>query len=347
MTSTPSPQPPPTQEEISPTPEPTQYIDTLPPGVFLGTFHGTASSSVTLFEKIGKGVAISAVYLDWSSGFNAGLPNANAMVGRITFITWEYKGGPEAYDEYEGRPLQALLDGVYDDYLRSWAEGVRDFGKPIFIRWGHEMNGDWYLWSGINNGGGALDGFGDPTRPDGPERFVAAYRYIHDFFKNSGATNVLWVWCPNAPFESMQASYGDGKWNAAANYYPGDEYVDWLCFDGYNWGASSFGQQFNSVWTSFDGIFAESYRQLQAINPNKPIIIGEFASTEDGGDKAAWITDTFSGIQNKYPQIRAIIWFHISKETDWRINSSPEALAAFSQAVSSDYWLDTWPAFQK
>ena len=94
MTSTPSPQPPPTQEEISPTPEPTRYIDTLPPGVFLGTFHGTASSSVTLFEKIGKSVAISAVYLDWSSGFNAGLPNANAMVGRITFITWEYKGGP-------------------------------------------------------------------------------------------------------------------------------------------------------------------------------------------------------------------------------------------------------------
>jgi len=242
MTDTPSPQP----------PQPTRYIDTLPAGVFLGTFHGTQSSSVSLFEKIGKGVAISALYTDWNGGFNSGLPNANAMVGRITFYTWEYKSGPEMYKDYPGGPLQALIDGMYDDYLRGWAVGVRDFGKPIFIRWGHEMNGNWYLWSGIKNGGGTLDGFGDPTKADGPERFVAAYRYIHDFFENNGATNVLWVWCPNAPFEGHASLLRRWKMECPRPIITLAMSMSIGCaLYGYNWGASSFGQQFNSVWNFF------------------------------------------------------------------------------------------------
>lgn len=312
------------------------------PGVYLGTFHGTKSSSVDLFGKIGKGVAISAAYLNWSSGFNNSLLLANANVGRISFLTWEFMpGSSQKLQEYEGRALEGIINGLYDAYLTSWAEGMRNFGKPVFLRFGHEMNGDWYPWSGVKNGGGIMNGYGSPDLPDGPERYVDAYRYIHDHFIKNGADNVLWVWCLNAPFEVMERSLG--SWNNAAAYYPGDGYVDWLCFDGYNRGSSAFGQQFNAKWTSFDEIFASSYAELQAINSEKPIIIGEFASTEEGGDKAAWIRDVFSAIRNKYPQIRAIIWFHIAKETDWRINSSEASLNAYREAVADDYWLSEWP----
>jgi beta-mannanase len=312
------------------------------PGVYLGTFHGTASSSLKLFEDIGKGVAISGVYLNWRSGFNGGLLTANAYVGRITMITWEFMpGSSQMLEAYEGRVLEGITDGLFDEYIASWAEGMRKFGKPAMLRFGHEMNGDWYAWSGIKNGGAVTGEFGDPDLADGPERYVAAYRYIHDSFQQHGADNVLWVWCPNAPFETMENALG--VWNNAAAYYPGDEYVDWLCFDGYNFGASSFGQSFNSKWVSFDEIFATSYAELQAINSDKPIIIGEFASTEEGGDKADWIIDTFTKIEKDYPQIRAIIWFHTSKETDWRINSSDAALEAYRKSVAGDYWLSQWP----
>ena len=321
-------------------PKPPAY--TQIPGIYLGSFHGTKSSSVKLFEKIGKGVAISAAYLDWNSSFNNGFLKANASVGRISFLTWEFfPGSNQKIANYEGRVLEGIIDGLYDPYLISWAEGMKTFGKPVFLRFGHEMNGDWYPWSGVKNGGGTLDGYGSPDVPDGPERYVDAYRYIHDIFLSTGADNVLWVWCPNAPFNAMEAAHG--TWNTAAAYYPGDEYVDWLCFDGYNWGASSFGQQFNARWTSFDEIFGSSYAELQKINSDKPIIIGEFASTEDGGDKAVWIKDAFSSISNKYPQIRALIWFHIAKETDWRINSSDESLNAYREAIAGDQWLSEWP----
>ena len=312
------------------------------PGVYLGTFHGVSSSSLALFEKIGKSVAISATYLNFASAFPNGFVQGNAYVGRISLLTWEFMpGSSQRVAGYEGRVLEAIIDGLYDDVLSSWADGVRTFGQPVFLRFGHEMNGDWYPWSGVKNGGGELDGYGSPDLADGPERYVDAYRYIHDTFTKQGATNVLWVWCPNAPFAVMEQALG--SWNHAAAYYPGDEYVDWLCFDGYNWGSSAFGQQFNAQWLSFDEIFASSYAELQAINPDKPIMIGEFASTEEGGDKAAWIMDTFEAIRHDYPQIRALIWFHIAKETDWRINSSEEALQAYRQAVADDYWLAEYP----
>ena len=312
------------------------------PGVYLGSFHGTSSSSIKLFNEIGKGVAISAAYLNWGSAFNNGFIKSNAYVGRSSFLTWEFTpGSGQKVQAYEGRVLEAITDGLYDDYVTAWAEGMRDFDKPVFLRFGHEMNGDWYPWSGVKNGGGTLDGYGSPDLADGPERYVDAYRHIHDIFSQAGADKVLWVWCPNAPFEAMTQALG--SWNKPAAYYPGDDYVDWLCFDGYNWGASAFGQQFNAKWTSFEDIFAGSYAELQAINPSKPIIIGEFASTEEGGDKAAWIKQAFDDIRNKFPQIRAIIWFHITKETDWRINSSDASLKAYAEAVADDYWLSEWP----
>jgi beta-mannanase len=329
--------------EAAPTISPTSSPST--PGVYLGTFHGTSSSSLRLFEQIGKGIAISGVYLNWRSAFNSGLVTANAYVGRTTMITWEFMpGASQKLEAYEGRVLEGITDGLYDEYIASWAAGMVTFGKPVLLRFGHEMNGDWYAWSGFKNGGAIKDGFGDPAVADGPERFVAAFRYLHDAFVEQGADNVLWVWCPNASFEAMQNSLGE--WNNAAAYYPGDAYVDWLCFDGYNFGTTSFGQSFNSKWVSFDEIFKSSYAELQAISPDKPIIIGEFSSTEEGGDKAAWITDAFSKIENDYPQIRAIIWFHIAKETDWRINSSDAALDAYRKAVSDDYWISEWPGMK-
>ena len=322
------------------TPMPTETAVPIPeyaqiPGIYLGRFHGTNSLSVTLEEAIGKGVAIRMYYLNWQNAVNGGIYRTDKLTGRLSYITWEYQDG-------SATDLQAIIDGEHDDTIDNWANRIAELeNQMVMLRWGHEMNGDWYGWSGFQNGGSMTDGFGDPTLADGPERFVAAYHYIHDRFAAIGADNVLWVWCPNAPISVMTDELG--QWNDAANYYPGDEYVDWLCLDGYNWGTSAFGQAFNSSWQSFDQIFAESYRQMQAINDEKPMIIGEFASTEEGGDKAAWIIDTYQTIAEDYPQIRAVTWFHINKETDWRIDSSPESLEAFATAVAPDIWIDQWP----
>ena len=72
--------------------------------------------------------------------------------------------------------------------------------------------------------------------------------------------------------------------------------------DGYNWGAS----QGWSKWQTFDEVFRATYDQLRAIDPHKPIMIGETTSTDLGGDQAAWLQDAFARLVEDYPQIRAM-----------------------------------------
>lgn len=330
------------------TPMPTSTPTATPeyagiPGLYLGRFAGSRLTTDDLEKALGRKIPIHLFYMGWHTAFGSGAFARDAVAGRLPYVTWEYS--PSYLDtEYILKPLQYILDGKEDAYLRVWAQAARDFGKPILLRWGHEMNGDWYMWCGSRNGGGTTDGFGDPGVADGPERFVATYRYIHKLFDEAGAANVVWAWAPNVQFDRPDPLgplqiHGSEPWNAIANYYPGDEYVDWLGMDGYNWGTS----QAWSQWQTFDQIFAATYAELQAVNASKPMLIGEFASSEKGGDKAAWIRDAFQQIRAKYTQIRAVVWFDIDKETDWRIDSSPESLAAFREAVSGDGWLDDWP----
>ena len=75
------------------------------------------------------------------------------------------------------------------------------------------MNGWWRPWSEQANG-------------NHPGEFVAAWRHVVDIFRAQGATNVTWVWCPNIVGPKSQLT----------GLYPGDNYTDWVCMDGYNWG---------------------------------------------------------------------------------------------------------------
>jgi beta-mannanase len=172
------------------------------------------------------------------------------------------------------------------------------------------MNGDWSPWGGAQN---------DMS----PEKYVAAYRYVHDALAE--AENIIWVWCPNVTDEPR------APWNDAMGYYPGDEYVDWTCVDGYNWGLTQ-----NIGWESFRDIFADIYPRLAA--KGKPIMIGEMASAESGGDKAAWIDAIIPTLKEHYPMIKGLIWFDIDKETDWRISSSSKAEEAFKRMVNDPYF---------
>jgi hypothetical protein len=300
---------------------------------FLGAYSGDAS----LEKQIGREFSLHLYYHPWGNAFGQVFAE-EARAGRITLATWEFRQSLSGVtDPYALKPLQSIVAVQHDAYLQDFAREAAAFGQPLFLRWGHEMNGDWYQWSGMKNNGAKMDTFGDPQKPDGPELFVAAYRHIHDVFQQAGASNVLWVWCPNVV---MTGTLG-AEWNQLANYYPGDEYVDWLCMDGYNWGTS----QDWSKWQTFDEVFRATYDELRAINATKPIMIGETASSDKGGDKAAWITDAFARLQQDYPQIRALTWFNVNKETDWRIDSSPQSLKAFAQSVSDPGWQNAWPDF--
>ena len=124
--------------------------------------------------------------------------------------------------------LQHIIDGNFDDKLRKWASDAKKIKSPMIVDFGPEMNGDWFPWSGILNGGGKLDGYGDAKHADGHEKFKDAYRHIINLFKKEGAHNITWAFHVFPPFEKNENNELYKKWNNIKNYYPGDNYIDWI-----------------------------------------------------------------------------------------------------------------------
>jgi hypothetical protein len=294
----------------------------LPPasGCYIGCF---ASGGAANFKTLtGKDLAIDMQFFNFNSTFPSSFANNAVQTGSVPYIAWEPWDGNVNGTTFSN---QSIISGTHDTYLKTFAAATKQFAKPLFIRFGHEMNGNWYSWDGTHSGGSTTAGYGDLTKADGPERYVDAYRHVWQVFKDAGVTNVTWIWCPNCDAVPGQA------WNDMTNYYPGDQYVDWVGLDGYNFGSVQ------GAWRMFSNIYTTAYGK--AVKYNKPILIGEFASGESGGDKAAWITDCFTLLKTTFPKIQAFVWFNINKETDWRINSSAAAQASFKTALADSYYI--------
>ena len=225
--------------------------------------------------------------------------------GQTPLITWQlFKsgwGGPTI-------PLSAVAAGLYDSYLRQAADAARNmpFGE-ILIRFGHEMNGPWYGWSGE------------------PSAYVNAWRHVVTVFRQRNASNVKFVWSPNVDYGSYPFK----------GFFPGDSWVDYVALDGYNWGTTGQGPGY---WQSLHSVFEASYDQLTQLS-SKPVMIAEISSSETGGNKAAWILEGFlRTIPNRFPRVSAVIWFDRNQEDDWRIDSSTASLEAYRRVVSSSLY---------
>lgn len=266
-------------------------------------------SGVDEFTKtVGTPPKIVGWWESWSdTGFSADrmeVAHSRGAMPMITWNSWNHRLGKNQ-PEYA---LSTIIRGDHDAYIRQWAKDAAAYGKPIYLRFDHEMNGDWYPWSpGVNGNTSA--------------QYVAAWKHAHDIFEQEGATNVRWVWSPNV---------ANGRSTPFSEVYPGDAYVDWVALDGYNWGTTESW----SSWTSLANVFGPSYDALTRMT-NKPIMIAEVGSAEAGGNKAAWIRQGFQEIPSRLPRVRAVVYFDLDKETDWRVNSSTATLAAFKEVASS------------
>ena len=236
------------------------------------------------------------------------------IIPLVDWASWEASTEPEV--NQPDFALQTIIDGKHDEYIRRWAKQARDWGHPLFLRFNWEMNGDWFPWSEKVNGNSS-------------GQYVTAWRHVHELFGQERVKNVTWIWCPNVV---------DGADTVPLDhFYPGDDYVDWMCMDGYNWGQNPARPD---QWKSFTAIFAQTYAQLLKIDPSKPFMIGETAATEIGGSKADWIGEMLGvELPKTFPNVKALVWFNWNTDgMDWVIESSSSAQEAFANAIASpDY----------
>lgn len=236
--------------------------------------------------------------------------NAVTSRGSTPMVTVEPWDGSSATDSRY--TLANIARGDFDSWFAAGAVAAVAYGKPFYLRFAPEMNGAWAPWEAGVNGNTA-------------QGYVDAWRHVHAIFTARGASNVRWVWAPN-----VFSRYGTAV--DFRPYYPGSDVVDVLGLDGYNWGSLD-------VWQSWSQVFGSSYDALCTLDATLPVMVTETASTELGGDKAAWITGAFTQeIQTRTPRVKAVIWFDKNKETDWRVASSTASLGAYRAVATSVAW---------
>ena len=248
------------------------------------------------------------------------LKNLNHLIdfGYIPMITLESQYAKAKDPEHQPN-LYAIVEGHYDYYFEDWARRAKEVKGKILLRILHEFNGDWYPWCIINN-------------DHNPDLYKKAYIRIRKIFKKQGASNVLFVWCPNA-VSSPQTS-----WNYIMKAYPGNEHVDFLGLDIFN-GA---GQPGTPPWVSFRRLAMDNYYLFRKHLPDKPVIVCETSSRERHPEekghvlgKADWIAQASETIRKDLPAVQLIVWFD---QDQYRVRSSIESWASFTKNI----WLNDY-----
>jgi Glycosyl hydrolase family 26 len=216
-----------------------------------------------------------------------------------------------------GVTMQEVAEGKQDTQIRAWAKAAKAFGYPFMFRPWREMNGAWYSWGR------------DP-------HYVDAWRHFHDVVVEEGATNVTWAWIVN----TVWADPGSDP----TPYYPGDQYVDWVGLDAYNWGRNPIQPD---IWLSPEQAIDPTLEVLEEIT-NKPVALTEVASSEYGGNKASWIRDFLGSYLPNHPNIKAMFWFNWNilqggLRYDWPIESSITSEQAFRDGIQSSEYLSQRP----
>jgi hypothetical protein len=292
-----------------------------------GTYFGATTDTVpgiddTTWEarvlsrqaEIGRSWDIVNTFPGWGGNIATARVKWTIAHGQIPMISW---------DSPKSRTDQQIIDGLEDANIKAQAANLKALGVPVFLRFDWEMNGNWFVWDGTHNN--------STGQTDGPAKYVAMWRHVHDLFVAAGATNVAWVWCPNAV--DLPAGTG-AEWNHWTNYYPGDAYVDWASVDDYNW-ADEPGR---SPWSEFGPKLAPFYADYSA---KKPIYIAEYASGEDAGhDKGQWLANMQSAVKVQFPDVQAVQYFDVNYENDWLFDTSASSLAAY-RAMGADPWFNT------
>src|SRR5690349_6926075 len=89
-------------------------------------------------SKVGKQALYIMWYADWSSTFQGYAMADTHGRGSIPIVTWEMKNRRSDISYAD------VLAGKWNKYIDTWANAAKTDGHQFFLRFGHEMNGDWY-----------------------------------------------------------------------------------------------------------------------------------------------------------------------------------------------------------
>lgn len=155
---------------------------------------------------------------------------------------------------YPGIPsVGDIVAGRYDDYIREFARAIRALESPVMLTLFGEFDNNAFYAFGPEGLHAAADDpdlpseldvpvasdltghYGDPHLADGPERVRDAFVRVIDIFDEEGVTGVRWFMYGSSGFmargtedDQTQLTPVVGEYNRPENYYPGDDYIDFV-----------------------------------------------------------------------------------------------------------------------
>ena len=191
----------------------------------------------------------------------------------------------------EGDCARSVPKETWDAGLEKTFRYLSSLSAPVLVRIGAEMN----VW----------------TAKTTPAEYTAAYNHIAAIARRLAPKAEL-VWAPNYA----------SAWNVdMADFYPKDEYVDWVGVSLYYNYASSDNSE---LWLEYahagrfaDPIACAAEAAAVADAHGKPLIVtegGTTRSTDNGGGGETWaagmVAREYAALNMVYPQVKAIVHYN-------------------------------------
>ena len=215
------------------------------------------------------------------------------------------------------------------DYITTVAKMIGRYNIPVYLRFGAEMN----IWNDRAN----------------PDQFITAFRTVADIMRQH-APNAAMVWSVN------QVSSWDIEMN---DYYPGDEYVDWIGVSSYmspyflgrnDW---SDNEKFNEV-VFLTGNSSDPVKALTEVvtkyGDRKPIMLAESGASHYTHsleiDHTAWamtrLKQMYYNVPMVYPQVKLIAYFDIvinHERNEYALSTSPQLAQLYRELTSQSQFV--------
>jgi hypothetical protein len=246
--------------------------------------------------QLGRGLALDRSYARWDDAQPTSQVLDDAAHGRVPVLSIV----PRRKD---GSTLSwaSIADGSHDAEVRAQADSLRDSAVPMILVFHHEAD--------------IAPGFGTATD------FVAAFRHYVSVFRAENATNIAYAVVLVPPTFANPAAW-----------YPGDDVVDWIGTDAYNFAACAPGLP---SWRSLAQV-ADSFHRWGAAR-GKPLLLAEWGAAEDltqPGRKAAWLQDAATTLAG-WPEVKAAAYFDRLGSCNWPFDTSGSSLSAFQGVAQS------------
>jgi hypothetical protein len=198
----------------------------------------------------------------------------------------------------------------------KWAQTIKARGGSVMVAYNHEPEGHDRLQLGT------------------PAEFIAAYRHVETIFNQQGADNVVWTWQMTAYAFATGASSPQN----AAVWYPGDEWVDNVGADAYNWFTCGQGNG--------------NYRELKVIGDpvlafarahHKAASFPEFGSHANG-NRAQWLANAQQYFVQNQDVLTAAFYFNrpptvaANADCKWGLTSAAEYAALRTMAQDTAHF---------